>query len=73
MVQKNSFLDFETGKRIGYIITEFYQKAIWAMDNPEIEGREAVMFALESSQNRIKYMDKNALKREIEICRVSFK
>jgi|LakMenEpi03Aug12_release.lakeMendotaPanAssembly.Ray.scaffolds.fasta_scaffold636894_2 hypothetical protein len=65
--------NFETGKRIGYIIAEFYQKAIWSMDNPETEGREAVLFALESSQNRIKYMDKNALKREVERCRVSFK
>lgn len=62
----------ELGKKLGYVITEYYQQAIWAMDNPEVEGREAILFAFQSSQKRMKYMDKDMLKREVQRCRKSF-
>ena len=65
--------NFEAGKAIGYIIAEYYQKAIRAMDNPEVEGRDAVLFALQSSQQRIKYMKIDDLRRDVKGCRASFK
>lgn len=65
--------NFELGKKLGYVITEYYQQAIWAMDNPEVEGREAVLFAFQSSQQRIKYMKIDDLRREVKRCRASFK
>ena len=61
----------EIGKVLGYVIAEHYQKSIWAMDNPEIEGREAIMYALQHFEQRIKYMKIDALKREVVKCRVS--
>lgn len=64
--------NFEIGKKLGYVVTEYYQQAIWAMDNPEIEGREAVLYAFQSAQKRIKYMDKDMLRREVQRCRKSF-
>jgi hypothetical protein len=65
--------NFEAGKDIGYIVAEYYQKAIWAMNNPEVEGRDAVLFALQSSQERIKYMKIDDLRRDVKRCRASFK
>lgn len=65
--------NYEIGKAIGYVISEYYQRAIWAMDNPEIEGRDAVLFAFQSSQQRIKYMKIDALRRDVQRCRASFK
>lgn len=65
--------NYEIGKRLGYVVAEHYQNAIWAMDEPEIEGREVVMSALQSAQQRIKYMKKDALKRDVERCHASFK
>lgn len=70
---KNWDQNYEAGKRIGYIIAEYYQKAIWAMDEPETEGREAILFALRSSQERMKYMTADALRRDVLRCRKSFK
>lgn len=64
--------NFEIGKKLGYVISEYYQKAIWAMDRPEVEGREVVISALQSAQQRIKYMEKDTLKRDVERCRASF-
>lgn len=61
-----------TGKKIGYVIAEFYQKAIWAMDNAEIEGRAVLMYAFENSQERAKHMSKEQLKRDVARCRKSF-
>lgn len=62
----------DIGKKIGYVITEFYQKAIWAMDNVEVEGRAVVMYASENSQMRAKHMSKEQLRREVTRCRKSF-
>ena len=62
----------EMGKKIGYVIAEFYQKAIWAMDNPEVEGRAVVMYAFENSQMRMKHMSKEQLRRDVARCRKSF-
>jgi hypothetical protein len=64
--------NYDEGKRLGYVIAEFYQRAIWAMDEPEIEGREVVMSAFQSAQQRMKYMKIDALKRDVERCRASF-
>ncbi len=62
----------DIGKKIGYVITEFYQKAIWAMDNVEVEGRAVVLYASENSQMRAKHMSKEQLRREVTRCRKSF-
>lgn len=69
--QKNWDDNVEIGKALGYVIAEYYQKSIWAMDNPEIEGREALMYALQHFEQRIKYMKIDALKREVKRCRIS--
>lgn len=65
--------NYEAGKAIGYVIAEYYQRAIWSMDNPEIEGRDIVLFAFQSSQQRIKYMKIDDLRRDVKRCRASFK
>ena len=70
---KNWDENVEIGKKLGYVIAEYYQQAIWAMDNPEVEGREAILFAFQSSQQRIKYMKIEELRREVKRCRSSFK
>ena len=62
----------DIGKKIGYVIAEFYQKAIWAMDNAEVEGRAVVMYAFENSQMRMKHMSKEQLRRDVARCRKSF-
>lgn len=62
----------DIGKKVGYVIAEFYQKSIWAMDNVEVEGRAVVMYAFENSQMRAKHMSKEQLKRDVVRCRKSF-
>jgi len=69
--KKNWDENVEVGKVLGYVIAEYYKKSIWAMDNPEIEGREAIMYALQNFEQRIKYMKIDALKREVVKCRIS--
>ena len=70
--KKNWDANVEIGKKIGYVIATYYQKAIWAMDEPDIEGREVLNYALENFQKRIKYIKRDALKQEIDRCRLSF-
>lgn len=62
----------DIGKKVGYVIAEFYQKSFWAMDNVEVEGRAVVMYASENFQMRLKHMSKEQLKREVTRCRISF-
>jgi hypothetical protein len=72
MPDKGWDANHEMGKKIGYVIAEYYQKAIWAMDDPETEGREVVMYAAQHFEERIKYMKPEALRREVKRCRLSF-
>ena len=62
----------EMGKRIGYVIAEYYQKSIWALSNPEVDGRNVVLYAMEHAPERLKYMTKQALEKDIKRCRKSF-
>jgi len=62
----------EMGKRIGYVIAEFYQKSIWALSNPEVDGRDVVVYAMEHASDRLKHMTKQALEKDIKRCRKSF-
>jgi hypothetical protein len=62
----------EIGRKFGYVIGEFYKKAIWALDDPDTEGREVVMYALEKFQTRMKYMNHAQLAKEVKDCRASF-
>ena len=70
--KKSDAVNFEIGKRVGYIIAEYYQKAMWALDDPETEGRAIIAWALASSQERIKHVTIEQLKREVNRCRKSF-
>jgi hypothetical protein len=64
--------NYEMGKRIGYIVAEHYQKAIWDLDDPQTEGLAIVNYALENFQSRIKFMDKNQLSKSVSDCRIRF-
>lgn len=64
--------NFDMGKRVGYVITSYYKKAIWAMDDPETEGRAVVMYAAENTQTRVKYMSREHIAQDVRDCRVSF-
>jgi hypothetical protein len=64
--------NFDIGKRIGYVITSFYQKAIWAMDDPNAEGRALVMYAAEHFATRVKYMSREQLAQDVRSCRMTF-
>lgn len=72
MPDKGWEANHEMGKKIGYVIAEYYQKAIWAMDDPETEGKEVVIYALQHIEERLKYMKVDALRREVKRCRPSF-
>ena len=61
-----------SGKKIGYVIAEFYQTAIWSLDNPEIEGREVIYYALTHAEQRQKLVSIEQLQREVKRCRLSF-
>jgi len=69
---KSNADNFAVGKRLGYVISEYYQKAFWALDDTETEAREILAWALESSQERVKHMKIENLKREVNRCRKSF-
>ena len=60
------------GKKTGYVIAEFYQTAIWSLDNPEIEGREVIYYALAHAEQRQKLVSIEQLQREVKRCRLSF-
>lgn len=62
----------EIGKRLGYVIVEFYKKSIWALSNPEVDGPNVFMYAIEHASERQKYMTKEALEKDIKRCRKSF-
>ena len=64
--------NLDIGKRLGYVIASYYKNAIWAMDDPEIEGRAVVMYALENAQKRVKYMSKEKIAQDVLDCHVSF-
>lgn len=70
--KKSDEKNYEIGKRLGYVITDYYKKAIWAMDNPDAEGRAVVFYALENSQTRAKYMSHAQLSEDVRNCRASF-
>lgn len=69
---KNVEENYDAGKRIGYIIAEHYQNAIWDLDDPETEGVAIVNYALENFQSRIKFMDKIQLSKSVADCRTRF-
>ena len=64
--------NFDVGQKIGYVIAEFYQSAIWALDDAETEGVAIVMYASQNWERRIKFMTKNDLAKEVKRCRRSF-
>jgi len=62
----------EIGRKFGYVVAQFYKKAIWAMDDPETEGRDVVLYAVEHSQTRMKYVNRAQLAKDVKDCRISF-
>lgn len=62
----------EIGRQLGAVVSQFYKKAIWAMDDPDTEGREVVMYAMEKAQSRMKYMNREQLSKDVSDCRKSF-
>lgn len=71
-VKQSDNANHEIGRRVGYVITEYYKKAIWAMDDPETEGRSVVIYAMESAQSRMKYMSRVQLAKDVRDCRLAF-
>lgn len=65
--------NLEVGKLIGYVVAGYYKKSIWAMDDPETEGRDVIMYAMENAQNRVKYMKKQQIAQDVQDCRAAFK
>jgi hypothetical protein len=70
--KKNYQENEEIGKRIGYVIAEHYQTSIWALDDPKVEGRSVVYYAATKAEDRMKYMSKIDLQRDVKRCRASF-
>lgn len=64
--------NFDMGKRVGYVITNYYKKAIWAMDDPGTEGRAVVMYAAKNTQTRVMYMSREQIAQDVRDCHVSF-
>lgn len=60
------------GKKLGYVIVEYYQDAIWAMSDPESAALDMVGYASESAPERAQHMTSTALLRDIERCRKLF-
>ena len=61
-----------TGKKLGYVIVEYYQDAIWAMSDPESAALDMVGYASESAPERAQHMTSDALLRDIQRCRNLF-
>lgn len=60
------------GKKLGYVIVEYYQDAIWAMSDPESAALDMVGYASESAPERAQHMTSEALLRDIKRCRKLF-
>lgn len=70
---KKSFQENEEiGKRLGYVLARYYQTSLWALDNPEVETKDAVYYAMNKAEERIKYVSKKDLQSEVTRCRASF-
>ena len=71
-LRKSDQENFDVGQKIGYVVAEFYQTAIWALDDAQTEGLAIVTYALQNWHKRAKFMTKNDLAREVRRCRKSF-
>ena len=60
------------GKKVGYVIVEYYQDAIWSMSDPESAALDMVGYASESAPERAQHMTSEALLRDIQRCRNLF-
>ena len=71
-LRKSDQENFDVGQKIGYVVAEFYQTAIWALDDAETEGLAIVVYASQNWERRLKFMTKNDLAKEVKRCRKSF-
>jgi hypothetical protein len=71
-IGKSDQENFDVGQTIGYVVAEFYQTAIWALDDAQTEGLAIVTYALQNWHKRAKFMKKNDLAIEVRRCRKSF-
>lgn len=60
------------GKKLGYVVVEYYQDAIWAMSDPESAALDMVGYASKSAPERAQHMTSDALLKDIKRCRTLF-